>query len=352
MDQLVTGPLPDQPLTVGLGLYTGQRPPGASGPRYTDAGELAAVAEDAGFDAFWVSEHHGFPDDYLPSPLTVLAAVAARTSRIALGTGVVISPLVHPVRLAEAAAVVDQLSNGRLLLGLGLGYAQHEYRAFGVGSRRRGAALTDLVSFLRTAWRGDPFDWDGACYRAEGLRVTPTPVRERGIPVWLGGYADAAVRRAARVGDGYLLGRADQPIVESVDAVLRGERDPSAAGFTFALNAMVIVTDDAADEASARRGLAYQQAAYEAIQEGGIAHAGRVAVSREGITEQNVTGYVHVYGTSAQVATGLGEIVAGLRHWSRTHLVVRALFPEDDLRIQRARIERLGRDVLPALRGE
>jgi probable F420-dependent oxidoreductase len=348
---VVSGPLPDRSLTIGLGLYTGQRQRTGGEPLYAEAIELAVAAESAGFDAFWVSEHHGFPDAYLPSPLTLLGTVAARTSRIALGTGVVVAPLASPLRLAEDAAVVDQLSNGRLILGLGLGYAEHEYRAFGVDTRTRGAHLTDLVGFLRTAWSGATFDWDGPCYRADGLRVMPTPVRPGGVPIWLGGYADAAVRRAARFGDGYLLGRADAPIVESVDGVLRAERDPALTSFTLALNVIAIVTDDPADEASARQGLAYQQAAYESIQAGGIAHAGRVTVADDAISAGNVTSYVHAYGTSEQVAQRITAILDGLGHWARIHLVIRALFPEPDATVQVDRITRLGQDVLPVIRG-
>lgn len=349
----MTGPLADAALSVGLGLYTGQQQRSEGRALYVDAIELAGAAESAGFDAFWVSEHHGFPDSYLPSPLTLLAAVAARTSRIALGTGVVISPLASPIRLAEEAAVVDQLSNGRLLLGIGLGYAEHEYRAFGVDRRTRGATLDDLVGFLRAAWTGESFDWDGPCWRGEGLRVTPRPVRHAGIPIWLGGYAEAAVRRAARIGDGYLLGRADPDIVDSVDATLRSERDPARTDFTLALNVMAIVTDDARGEESARRGLAYQQSAYEAIQAGGIAHAGRVevAVAVEPISAANVTSYVHTYGTAEQVAEQLNAVVARLRPWARIHLVIRALFPENDLAAQLERVQRFGEHVLPALVG-
>lgn len=344
-----TGPLPDRPVTVGLGLYTGQHQDVTATPLYTDAVELATLAEDVGFDAFWVSEHHGFADAYLPSPLTLLAAIAARTRRIALGTGIVIAPLVHPVRLAEEAAVVDQLSNGRLILGLGLGYAEHEYRTFGVDTATRGAALADLVGFLRAAWTGESLDWDGKCYQGTGVRVTPRPVRADGVPIWLGGYAEAAVRRAARTADGYLLGRADPPIVESVDALLRAVRDPADPRFTVALNVMAILTDDPRDDESARQGLAHQQAAYEAIQAGGVAHAGRVQAAAEPISAETVTTYAHAYGTGEQVAEQLASIVDGLRHWARVHLVIRALFPERDLGVQLERVRRLGEVVLPAL---
>ncbi len=337
-------------LTFGLGLYTGQRPPGAGGgPLYRDAITLAQAAESAGFDAFWVSEHHGFADSYLPSPLTLLAAIAARTDRIRLATGVVVAPFAHPVHLAEDAAVVDQLCGGRLLLGLGLGYAEHEYRAFGVDQAARGAVLADLVAFLRTAWRGAEFDWDGPCWRGTGLRVTPRPVQDP-VPIWLGGYADTAVRRAARIGDGYLLGRADDHIVAAVHDLLAARRDPAATGFTFGLNVLTAFADDPDDLRAARTGLAYQQSAYEAVQVGGIAHAGRVTTATAPISADTVDPYLHAAGDPAAIATRLAGKLGPIADWASVHVVLRALFPEPDLARQVARVERLGEQVLPAIR--
>src|SRR4051794_11468813 len=192
--------------TFGLGLFTGQQPPGASRPPYRDAISLARAAEASGFDAFWISEHHGFPDSYLPSPFVLLGALAATTDRLLLGAGVALAPLHHPLRLAEDAAVVAQLPGGRRVLGLGLGYAEHEYAAFGVAPPRRGAVLADLVPFLRRAWSGEAFDWAGPAYRGHELRVTPRPERAEGIPIWLGGYAAGALQRARRLADGHLIG--------------------------------------------------------------------------------------------------------------------------------------------------
>jgi len=345
-------PLGDVAVTIGIGLYTGQVPPGSDRPHYDDAVTLAEAAERAGFDAFWVSEHHGFADGYLPSPLTLLAAIASRTSRIALGAGLVIAPLAHPIRLAEDAAVVDRLSRGRLILGLGLGYADHEYRAFGVDTGSRGAALTDLVAFLRTAWRGATFDWDGASFRGREVRVRPVPMRDHRIPIWLGGYADAAVRRAADIADGYLLGRADESIMVDVDRLLSSRRDPGDDTFTVALNVLTIGTDSRYGEASARAGLAYQQNAYEAIQSGGIAHARRVTdpVSRSAVQPSNVDRYLQAYGSGEQIAAQVARILERVRQWSRVHLVIRALFPEYDTDAQLRRIAELGRTVIPAIR--
>jgi alkanesulfonate monooxygenase SsuD/methylene tetrahydromethanopterin reductase-like flavin-dependent oxidoreductase (luciferase family) len=345
-----SAPLPPEPLTIGVGLYTGQQPPGQRRGLYSDAIDLAQAAEDAGFDAFWVSEHHGLRDGYLPAPLLLLAAVAARTRHIALGSGVVLAPLSHPLRLAEDAAVVDQLSNGRLILGLGLGYAEHEYQDFHVDRTRRGAALTDLIAFLRTAWNGAPFDWAGPCYRGTGLRVSPAPPRADGIPIWLGGYAEAALRRAGTIGDGYLLGRADPGIVHDVDAVLRDVRDPADPSFTLALNVLTITTDEPADEASARAGLAYQQTAYQRIQTGGIAHAGRIADPVAEVSPATVQRYLQAYGSRREVAQQVRAILSTVPGWSRVHVVLRILFPETDIGVQVDRLAGIGRDVLPVLR--
>src|SRR5919202_2228992 len=118
---------------VGVGLFTGQIPPGSERTftqEYRDSVELVRLAEALGFESAWVSEHHGAGDGYLPSLLPMLAAFAAATERIALGTGIVLTPFHDPLRLAEDAAVVDQLSGGRLILGLGIGWRAEEFRMF------------------------------------------------------------------------------------------------------------------------------------------------------------------------------------------------------------------------------
>src|SRR5438034_8295207 len=120
---------------VGIGLFTGQVPPGSDRTftqEYREALDLVRLAETLGFDSAWVSEHHGAGDGYLASLLPTLAAFAAATERIRLGTGVVLTPFHHPLRLAEDAAAVDLLSGGRLILGLGLAWRQEEFRMFGV----------------------------------------------------------------------------------------------------------------------------------------------------------------------------------------------------------------------------
>ena len=121
--------------------------------------DLVKLAEDVGFSSAWVSEHHGASDGYLPSLLVMLAAFAAATSTIELGTGLILTPLHDPVRLAEDAAVVDQLSGGRLVLGLGLGWREEEFRMLRIPFEERLHRHVETVEILRRAWRGERFSF-------------------------------------------------------------------------------------------------------------------------------------------------------------------------------------------------
>jgi alkanesulfonate monooxygenase SsuD/methylene tetrahydromethanopterin reductase-like flavin-dependent oxidoreductase (luciferase family) len=192
-------------LQIDVGLLTAQRVDGSDEPWteiYADALAIAEEAERLGFDGVWVSEHHFTDDGYMSALLPVLAAIAARTQRVALGTNVALAPMYHPLRLAEDAAVVDLLSGGRLLLGLAIGYRDAEFDAFGVPKRDRVARLVECVDVCRKAWTGAPFDHAGPLVSAEGLTVRPAPT---GPPeIWLGGWVDAAIERAAAIADGYI----------------------------------------------------------------------------------------------------------------------------------------------------
>ncbi|GAA1866528.1 hypothetical protein GCM10009836_53670 [Pseudonocardia ailaonensis] len=323
-------------MKVGVGLWTGQ------GQDYRDVVPVAVAAEAAGFDSFWVTEHHGLPDGYLPSPLTVLAALAPVTSRITLGTGLVLAPLHHPLRLAEDAAVVDLLSGGRLVLGLGLGYAEHEYRAFGVDPRTRGSRLEALVGALRQAWTGEEFSC--AALGLDRVRVTPTPAHD--IPIWLGGYAETAVVRAGRIADGHLVGRGVPHIVETASDQLGAPR----TDFTRAVNVTCVLDAPGGAAASARSAFAAQQQVYESIQAGRAVYAGLVGdPSGAGLSLGSIDAYVQVAGSADDVVAGLREVLRGLAGWPDVHLVLRLLFPEPP-EVQVERLATFGREILPRLR--
>jgi len=147
---------------IGIGLFTGQVPPDSKRTfeqEYRETLDLVRLAETVGFDSAWVSEHHGAGDGYLPSLLPMLAAFAAATSRIRLGTGVVLTPFHDPLRLAEDAAVVDQISGGRLILGLGLAWREEEFRMFGQPLSERVVRTVEAIEVLRRAWTGERFSF-------------------------------------------------------------------------------------------------------------------------------------------------------------------------------------------------
>jgi alkanesulfonate monooxygenase SsuD/methylene tetrahydromethanopterin reductase-like flavin-dependent oxidoreductase (luciferase family) len=202
---------------MGVGIYFDLRnPPGwrrGGDDHYARALELSERAEKLGATSIWVSEHHLFEDGYIPQPLTFLAAVAARTERVRLGTAVLLAPLRSAVQIAEEAAVVDLLSGGRLELGLGAGYRQPEFELFGAERDARWKTTDSRVAELRRIW--------GEC------RITPAPIQQP-IPLWLGYQGPVGAHRAGRRGVGLLSlrPRLFEPYAEGLRA---GGHPPSSA---------------------------------------------------------------------------------------------------------------------------
>jgi probable F420-dependent oxidoreductase len=167
---------------------------------YQETLDQAAYAEQLGFSSIWLSEHHFSDEGYLPALMAMLGALAQRTSRARLGTAVLLAPLHHPLRLAEDFAVIDQLSGGRLDVGLAPGYKPDEFAVLGVPKRERGARTDETIEILQRAWRGAPFSHAGQHFQFENVVVAPPPVQQPGPPIWVGGNSLAAAHRAARHG--------------------------------------------------------------------------------------------------------------------------------------------------------
>lgn len=225
---------------IGFGLVTAQLPPWAGhtvAQEYADALAMTRMAERLGFDSIWVSEHHIAEDGYLPSALPLLAAMAAVTETVTLGTAIALTPFHDPLRFAEDAAVVDAIAGGgRLVLGLGTGWRTREFAAFGLQSRDRAPSMTRLVDVCRRAW-GNPIPGDDVS------AATPKPVQP--IPLLLGGTAPAPIERAGRIADGY-IGSPQNDIdafraaVDRFDeAALAAGRDPATLKLALHVNAWI-----------------------------------------------------------------------------------------------------------------
>lgn len=162
-------------------------------------------AEEVGFDSIWLGEHHNNPILH-PAPLIGLAAIASRTRRIGLGTGVLLLPLYHPMMVAEEGAMVDMISGGRLILGIGAGYAPEEFAAFGCPLNERGSRLEEGAALLSRLWTEEHVTHHGRHYQVDDATVTPRPVQRPRPPIWFGAWAEPAIRRAARLGDAWFVG--------------------------------------------------------------------------------------------------------------------------------------------------
>ncbi len=158
-----------------------------------------------GIASVWLTEHHGFADGYLPSPMIVAGAIAARTRRLRIAQGIVLLPLYgHPLRLAEDAAVLDVLSDGRFELGVGMGYRQDEFDSFGLDLRTRKGRFEEGLAILEQALTGARFSFEGRYYTVLDGMVTPVPV-QRPMPLWLGAATPLARRRVAERGHNLLI---------------------------------------------------------------------------------------------------------------------------------------------------
>jgi probable F420-dependent oxidoreductase len=192
---------------------------------------LAARADELGFDSVWAHDHVfnvGHVLERIGSrpyyePLTLLSFVAARTTRVRLGTSVLVLPYHNPIRLAKAAATLDVLSGGRLLLGVGVGAIEQEMEAMGTPFKQRGAFTDEAIAVMRTLWSEEDPRFDGKFSRFAGMKFSPKPFQKRSIPIIIGGISRAAIRRAARVGDGWQpLGLGPDALGEAI-SVLREE---------------------------------------------------------------------------------------------------------------------------------
>ncbi len=192
------------PPPIKFGITFGMHP-----ERPTPPGEMFAMAESIekmGFDSLWIGDHIAFHGGYFSECLTTLAAFAARTSRIMIGSSVFLLPLRRPGVAAKIAATVDYLSGGgRFVFGVGVGgEGKEEFELCGVPLKERGARTDESIEIIRKLWSGERVSHHGRFWRFDGAHQRPAPLTPNGPPIWIGGRSEAARRRAALAGDGYV----------------------------------------------------------------------------------------------------------------------------------------------------
>ncbi|PYE26057.1 putative FMN-dependent luciferase-like monooxygenase [Rhizobium sp. PP-CC-3A-592] len=210
-----------------LGFFTRLLDEVSPGERYRLAAEQIGHAEAFGFDSAWIAQHHFHPEEGgLPSPSVFLAYVAARTERIRLGTGVITLPMENPIRVAEDAAVLDLLSNGRLEVGFGTGGTRESFEEFGIDSATRGEVYARNLALVRTAWAGKALPSGNTLYPP-----APTLIDR----VWLATFSVGGAELAGRSGDGLMLSRTQPRPADRPDATLPDLQNPLIDAYLAAL---------------------------------------------------------------------------------------------------------------------
>lgn len=185
-------------------------------------------AEELGYNHIWLTEHHFTEDAYNPASLSMAAAVAAVTTRIRIGTFVLLLPFIHPVRAAEDIALADIISNGRFDIGVGQGYTHDEFNAFKIDRRERAPRLVEGIDLMQRLFTEDNVTYDGRFTSVSNMTLAPKPVQQPHPPLWIGARGPKAIRRAAELGANLLTTLGPDPAPAYLDALRECGRDPDA----------------------------------------------------------------------------------------------------------------------------
>lgn len=228
---------------VSFGLwYDFRNPPQWHRPfeqLYAETIEQAVRSEALGYGSCWLSEHHFVEDGYAPSPLLIGAGIATRTSTLRLGTSLMLLPLHDPVRLAEDAASLAIISDGRFDLGVGLGYREIEFETFGRKLSQRPSLAEEGAQILKRAWTDRSIEFDGKRFNYPDVKVSPVAARPPRL--LMGGMSEPSIDRCARIGDGFLSTQ-NEHIPVYLEALERHGKDPAAT--SVHAGQWVIIDDD------------------------------------------------------------------------------------------------------------
>lgn len=297
----------------------------------------------------WTSEHHFVDDAYLPSVLPLCAAIAARTARVSVGTALLLAPLHEPLRVAEDAAVVDLISGGRLVLGVGLGWRGEEFDGLHVPMDERVARLEDSIEIYRQAWRGDLVT-GGARLRYPGVPVRPRPATAGGPPIWVGGLSEPAIRRAGRLADGFMATEVTAPVLARQVAIAREAHAGAGRSGPFAISVHLPTFAWHGADAWARvrdhhRYVAWKYDDMDTARSraGDPPPAPPMTEEEEATLREQI-----VLGSPDEVAARIGELndAAG----GDLHYIARLWWPGMDPGVQRAALATFAEEVIPQLR--
>jgi alkanesulfonate monooxygenase SsuD/methylene tetrahydromethanopterin reductase-like flavin-dependent oxidoreductase (luciferase family) len=332
------------PLRFGA-CYDFRNPPGSpltTPDLYAAVLEQVGWLDELGYDQVWFTEHHFVDDGYLPSWVPVAGAVAARTRRLRISTDITLLPFQHPLRLAEDLAVLDNLSNGRIEVGVGMGYARHEFTGFGIPRSRRVSLTEEGVEVLQRAFAGGRFSYEGRRHRFTDVRLTPEPVQPGGPPIWMAAMGRPGAERAARYGLNLLPQGAPQEVLEPWRAAMvEHGHDPSTRRVGI-IRPWLVTDDRDRDWPPIREAERYKARIYaDWLDDSGDAVSLQLTGSADPIPQD------WVVGDEAAVLEGLTSFI---ETYGVTDLVTWGAPPGIHPERLNDSLERFARTVMPALR--
>jgi len=299
---------------------------------YQQALEQIRWLDERGLDLIWFTEHHFVDDGYLPAWIPVASAAAAVTRRVRFSSDICLLPFFNPVRLAEDLAVLDNLSNGRAEVGLGMGYAPHEFAGFGIPVSRRVSLMDEGLEVLRRAFSGERFSFSGKRYSFNNVKITPEFVQEGGPPMWIAAMSAAGAKRAARHNT-HFLPQGDRMQTLDVWTAEHAALGTASAACRIGIIKGVFVTDDVAREwPKVRDSERYRMALYRRL----FAESGTDFGAGEHIPQTWVVG---------DVAHCVAELTYGV-----TDLVTWGMPPGLSSRVMEQSLNRFVGEVVPQLR--
>ncbi|WP_323174130.1 LLM class flavin-dependent oxidoreductase [Natrialba sp. PRR66] len=333
-------------MQLGIGQFTCQQRPDDDRPMnkiYDEMLELGCIIDDAGLDSAWVSEYHFSNDGYMPGIIPALSALAAVTNDIELGPCIALAPLYNPIRLAEDIATIDLIAGGRTTLGFGIGSNIDLLNAFGIAENERVDRLTDTIDVIRGAWSEGPLNYESNFHETPAdIDVTPKPAHD--VPIMFGGVAKPAVRRAARIGDGWCAPQglpleAIRKRVADIETVRENEGIDSDFQVYLVLDGFVGDSHELAWE-TMREGYFYTTRRYAEIDSGEPVDELSTEQKRD-LKEQAI------FGTAEQVVNELQTYRDALG--DDVHIIFRSYHPNIGTEEMASCIRRLGDEVRPEL---
>jgi alkanesulfonate monooxygenase SsuD/methylene tetrahydromethanopterin reductase-like flavin-dependent oxidoreductase (luciferase family) len=192
-------------MKVGLYLATQFTPAQDVPAARAEMIEQVRTARDSGFASLWVPHHYATAPMQMLAPIPMLAYLAREAEGMVIGPNILVMPLLNPIHVAEDAVTLDLLSGGKYVLGIGVGYREAEFNSFNVPLKERVPRLTESIEIMRRLWTEDRITYKGKIFTIEDIGIGLKPVRPGGPPIWVAGVVDAAVKRAARIGDAWLI---------------------------------------------------------------------------------------------------------------------------------------------------